>query len=554
MLDYERLLGIIAEDCTSADAIQPFDHAYAVLSEFKDIDPERERFWALRIRGIAEGHAVGLAAKGSLELANAVMAFVERLLLLNAQIDFDSYMLFMEWNREPSKCFYRPRRGVFYPNIVVHMQDLADDKLDFLSISCPPRVGKSTIGIFFLTWMMGRNPEHANVMSGHSDALTKGFHMEALSIISDDATYRFAQVFPDSPLVDKSMADETISLKRKSRFPSLTCRSIEGTLTGAVEVGQDALLYLDDVVKDREEALNSARMDKLYAAYLNQLKDRMKEGAKQLCVMTRWVPNDPIGRIEEEYADDPRYRFVRVPALNEEGESNFDFPYGLGFSTQYYEDMRRSLVAGGEEDSWSAKYMCDPYWQGGLMFPKDELRYYDTLPDKEPDAVLAVCDTKDRGADYACQPVGYVYGNDHYIEAVVCDSSLPEVFQPRLARSLVENDVSMARYESNSAGGRVADDVQDLCAEMGHVIRIEKKFSSENKETRIIVDSGWIKERCLFKATPPDKDYERFMKMLHSYTVEGKVKHDDAPDAMSMYKRFASSLVKAKAEAMARPW
>ena len=462
-------------------------------------------------------------------------------------------MLFMEWNREPEKCFYRPRRDVFYPNVVRHMQDLVDDKLDFLSISLPPRTGKSTCGIFLLTFMMGRNPDRANVMSGHSDALTKSFHMEALSIISDE-TYRFAEVFPDAPLVDKSMAAETISLKKKSRFPSLTCRSIEGTLTGAVEVGKDALLYLDDLVEDREQALNSDRMDKLYAAYLNQLKDRMKDGAKQLAVATRWVPNDPIGRIEEEYGDNPRYRFICVPALNELGESNFDYPYGLGFSTEYYEDMRQSLVAAGEEDSWSAKYMAAPYWREGLMFSKDDLRYFTDLPEEEPDAILAVCDTKDKGKDYAVQPIGYVYGDDHYIVDVVCDNNLPGVFQPRLAESLVSHNVAMARYESNSAGGRVADDVEALCEKAGHTIRIEQKFTTDNKETRILVDSDWIKKRCLFRSEGWNKDYTVFMRMLTSYTVGGKVKHDDAPDAMSMYKRFASSLVKAKAEPIRRPW
>lgn len=555
MLDYEHLLGVLEEQCRSASNLSPFQDSLAVLTEYKEIDPVKERLVSFRIRAITEKKSVEFAGKHKLELATDALLTVESLLKLNADIDFDAYILFMEWKRPPEKCFYRPRRKTFGPKIVRHMQDLADDKLDFLSINCPPRVGKSTIGIFFLTWMMGRNPSSANVMSGHSDALTTGFHKEALGLITDDSTYRFNEVFPCSRIIDKSMSAETIQLEGSSdRFPSLTCRSIGGTLTGAVEVGKNALLYLDDLVEDREQALNADRMDKLYQAYLNQLKERKKEGAKELCVMTRWVPNDPPGRIQEEYADDPRHRFVKIPALDENGQSNFDYPYDLGFSTQYYEDMRRSLLAAGEDDSWSAKFMCDPYWQSGLMFPKDELKYYDELPEGEPDAILAVCDTKDRGPDYAVQPIGYVYGQDHYIHHVICDNSLPEVFQPRLASAIVEHKADMVRYESNSAGGRVADDVAELCKDRGYPIHIEKKYSTENKETRILVDSGWIKERCHFRRTPPDNDYQRFMNMMTKYTVSGKVKHDDAPDAMSMYKRFASSLVKAKAEPMKRPW
>lgn len=553
-MDYKKLLKSITLACKNASDSAPFQDALSVLSQYIEIDPEKERESARAIREIGENKVILLAEKGKLKESEEILLQIEALLRLNAPIDFDSYLLFMEWRREPEKCFYRPRRDIFYPNIVKHMQDLADDKLDFLSISCPPRVGKSTIGIFFLTWIMGRHPERANVMSGHSDSLTKGFHLEALQIIQDSETYRFAEVFPKSQLVDKSMADETISLKSKRRFPTLTCRSIGGTLTGAVEVGKDALLYLDDLVEDREQALNADRMDKLFAAYLNQLKDRMKDGAKQLCVATRWVPNDPIGRLEEEYGEDKRYRFVRIPALNDIGESNFDYPFNLGFSTEYYEDMKRSLLSAGEDDSWSAKYMCEPYWQTGLMFSADELNYFDKLPDDEPDAIIAVCDTKDRGPDYAVQPIGYVYGDLHYIVDVVCDNNLPNIYEPRLAKHLVKHNVAMARYESNAAGGRVAEDVEKMCQDMGHVITIDKKFSTENKETRILVDSGWIKERCLFMREPKDDDYKRFMNMLTRYTVSGKSKHDDAPDAMSMYKRYAMSLTKAKVQVFKRPW
>ena len=201
-----------------------------------------------------------------------------------------------------------------------------------------------------------------------------------------------------------------------------------------------------------------------------------------------------------------------------------------------------------------AKYMGRPYWMSGLMFPEDELKRYSELPEGEPDAIIAACDTKDRGIDYACMPIGYVYGDRHYIHQVICDNSLPEVVEPRLRNALVDNEVSLARFESNSAGGRVADDLEKQCHDRGLSIKIQKKFSTENKETRILADSLWIKEHCYFRAEPPDGDYKRFMNMLTHYTVSGKNKHDDAPDSMSMYKRFACSMRKATVQAIRRPY
>jgi predicted phage terminase large subunit-like protein len=295
-------------------------------------------------------------------------------------------------------------------------------------------------------------------------------------------------------------------------------------------------------------------MDKLYAAYLNQLKDRKLDGAKEVHIGTRWVPNDVTGRIIDENEGNPRCKVIAIPALNEQGESNFNYLFGLGFSTEYYEEMRKSLEEAGEGDSWSAKYMCEPYYIGGLTFPEDELNYYDDLPNGEPDAIIAVCDTKDRGKDYCVQPIGYVYGNKHYIEDVICDNSLPEVVEPRLASSLVLHNVALARYESNSAGGRIADGIAEQCKKLGHTVTIQKQYSTQNKETRIIVDAGWIKQNCYFKKDPPNADYKKFINMLTHYTTEGKNLHDDAPDAMSMYKRFADTIVSPEVEVIDRLW
>ncbi len=533
-MDSSLILTRITQAAVASDSPEPFLDALSILPHVGDRCLKRAL--SRYLRGLAEDRVV------SSPDAARYVEFVEGVLRENASDDFDSYMLYMEWGRDPERQFYRPRRHVLYP-LVCDLQDLFDGKLDFLSISLPPRVGKSTLCIFFLTFVMGNFPSRANVMSGHSDKLTKSFHMEAMSIITDQDTYRFAEIFPDSPLVYSSQADETIHLKRKRRFPTLTCRSIDGTLTGAVEVGRDALLYCDDLVSDREEALSADRMEKLYAAYLNQLKDRMNDGAKQLFVGTRWVPDDPIGRIEAQYEGNPRYRFTVIPALDADGETNFSYLYGMGFSKEYYEDMRASLYAAGEGDSWDAKYMGAPRYIGGLMFSEDQLRFYEELPEGEPDAVLAVCDTKDRGKDYACLPVAYQYGEDFYIEDCVCDNDLPEVVEPKILRCLIGNGVQLVRFESNLAGGRIADDMARQCRERGHLIDVRKKYSTENKETRILVDSMWVKEHCLFRAEPPHADYRAFLTMLTHYSTEGRNKHDDAPDAMSMLKRFVKSLV-----------
>ena len=239
--------------------------------------------------------------------------------------------------------------------------------------------------------------------------------------------------------------------------------------------------------------------------------------------------------------------------MNDNDESNFDYDYGVGFSTKFYHEQREIM----EDVNWRALYMNQPIEREGLLYDVEELRRYFELPLEEPDAIIGVCDTKDKGKDYAVLPVAYVYGNNYYIDDVVCDNGLPDIVDVRLVDILLKNKVKMCRFESNSAGGRIAEKVQNDVKKQNGITHITTKFTSTNKETKIIVNSSWVKEHCLFKDESLYKrysEYGKFMDMLCSYTVAGKNKHDDVPDSMAMLAEFAQSLNGAKVEIFKRIW
>lgn len=492
--------------------------------------------------------------QSGISITNVERCYVlqKKSLLFDAPHDFDAYLQYLEWDREPQKKFYIPRRKVL-KTIVDDMQDLAEGKLDFLAVSLPPRVGKSTLGIFYLTWLMGRNPDSANAVGGHSGILTGGFYDEILNIITDKSTYLFSDVFPLSPLVDKSAKETTINLKSKKRFATVSCRGIDGTWTGAIEVGNDSVLYCDDLIEDLEEALNPIRLQNKYNAYLNQMKDRKKGSAKELHIGTRWSTADIIGRISEQYEGNERYRFRVIPALNESGKSNFDYPYELGFSTAYYLDMKESI----DDATWSAKYQGCPYVREGLLFPLDELRRYFELPIGEPDAILGICDTKDKGTDYAFLPVMYQYGADYYMEDCICDNGEPGIVETRLAEILIRHKVKMCRFESNSAGGKVAEKIQGIVKERGGIAHITTKYTTANKETKIIINSDWIKKHVLFKddtVIGKNGEYAKALRFLGTYTMAGKNPHDDVCDGLAMFAEFVQSLTANIVEVFKRPF
>ena len=511
---------------------QVYEDWFQAVVNLRDALPQDKRFDAYKYSG--ELRSVCAAMMGKMKTGEDVAKaydIISRTYLFEAKDVFDSYCIYLEWNRAPEKKFYQPRRKVLL-TLVRDLEDLFFHRVEFLGVSQPPRTGKSTLCIFFITWLMGNRPDVASVMSGHSDKLTNGFYGEVLSIITDPVTYNWGKIFPDVQLVDKSAKDESVDLNRKKRFPTLTCRSIGGTLTGAVEIGEGGVLYSDDLIEDLEESLNVERLNNKYDAYLNQLKDRKQQGALELMVGTRWNVLDPLGRIQNQYADNPKYRFRVIPAVDENGHSNFNYDYGVGFDDAYYADMKASI----DDATWWAKYMGKPYVREGLLFPADELRYFNgVLPDGEPDRKLMVMDIAWGGGDFTACPIAYVYGDAVFIPDLVFNNGDKTVTRPEVVGKIIQHKINVVRGEANNGGDEYCDVVDGQLRQQGYhcSVRGQRAPSGQSKLSRIIQYAPDIKRFYFLDEKHQSKEYKAFMEQVTMFTQLGKVPHDDAPDSLA---------------------
>ena len=478
----------------------------------------------------------------------------KRSLLFDAPYDFDAHCRYIEWNRPNDKRFYIPRRKQLL-RVAKSLQKLADGDLDLLAISLPPGVGKTTLALIFLTWLAGRSPEKPILGGSHSNAFLRGVYDECLRILDPQGEYLWHEVFPTVQVVKTNAQDMMIDLgtdkKRGKRFATLEFSSIGSGNAGKVRA--ENLLYCDDLVDGLESALSKERMDKLWNLYATDLRQRKIGDARELHIATRWSVHDVIGRLEQMYGENDRAEFIVVPALDENDESNFDYGNHAGFTTAFYHEQRDVM----DDASWRALFMNQPIEREGQLYNEDELRRYFELPDGKPDAVLFVCDTKDKGTDYCVMPICYQYGNDFYCEDVVCDNSNPEVVEARLVSKLLQHKAQMGQFESNSAGGKVAEKVQKEVKEAGGIAKITTKYTTQGKETKIIVNSPWVKERVLFKDNSiikKDKEYRRMLNFLCGYTMAGKNKHDDVPDAWAMFAEYVQQLEGNRVEVFRRPF
>ena len=480
-----------------------------------------------------------------------MFAFHREVVFTGAKESFHLCLLAVEWNRDPDKKFYPPRKMVLR-QVVQALQELEERKLDLLAVSMPPGSGKTTLAIFYLTWIAGRHPEEPTLTGSHSNSFVRGVYDECLRIFDANGDYLWQEVFPETQVVNTNAKDCRIDLGKRKRFETLQFTSIGTGNAGLYRAMH--LLYCDDLVSGIEVALNKERLDKLWETYTTDLRQRkIGDHCGELHIATRWSVHDVIGRLEQMYGDSPRARFIVLPAMNENDESNFDYAYGVGFNTQFYRQQRDIM----DDASWRALYQNEPIEREGLLYHADELRRYFELPPDTPDGIIGICDTKDKGTDYAFLPVGYVYGQDYYIDDCICDNGLPEVVDARLAEIMVRHKMKLCRFESNSAGGRVAEKVQQMVKDKGGITHITTKYTTANKETKIIVNSAWVKEHCLFKDESlykKNSEYGKMLNMLCSYTMAGKNKNDDVPDGMAMFAEFAQSLGANQVTVFQRPW
>lgn len=555
----EAIKKTIENDPTDPISYEDYFSCLRTIGEEEERLLTPESMWMRRkiMEGTKASTLSALTTQGRSERISKLYDIHRRALGYESPEVFDSFMLYVESKRAFKEQFYYPRRKYLLP-IVKAYQEVADGKIDILTISLLKRGGKSQTGINFVNWLSGRAPNRSTLMEGTGDDLVISFYKGCLEYLTTPSDYLFYDIFADAKLVEQNADTKIINLNKKTRFPTIMCRSIDAQQVGLSEATN--VLYLDDTVKGRDEARNRGLLDKKWETLSGDVIGRAIEGTPIVATGTRYSLYDPIGRLQE-YAKENRLRLrtIEIPALDPvTDESNYEY-YNpkLGrmiFTTEFLRTQRKLLSA----EQFESEFQQQPFEAKGLMFPEKSLQYYFRLPeDKAPDAVIAICDPAESGTDSTSLGIFKVYGNDIFLDDVVFDNSPALVTKPQCAKKIVEHGASVGVFESNSAGEYYARDVETMVKENGGRCSIRTRRSNSNKQARIEFSSDNIIKNFYFKdktTYEPNSQYAQFMREVWTYTRSGKVPHDDAPDMLSLAENEVRGLYMNKVEVMTRLW
>ena len=474
--------------------------------------------------------------------------FYFEILKLEAVHLLDSYALYIEKNRPPKERFYLPRRKTL-KKVVDKLQALEDDELDELFVHMPARIGKTQIMTIYAAWHCARDTEASNLYCTYKESLGGAF-LDGVMEMWTDPTYCHLDVFPKAVIVYTDAKNHKVDLQRKKKYKSLSGKGLESGLNG--EYDAKGVLIIDDIIEGIQDVLNPETLKRKQTVFDNNLMSRAKEKCKIIYNGTIWSLHDIYMNRLDFLENNPeatgiRWEILKIPALDPvTDESNFDYEYGVGFSTQYYRTKRAKFEENDDMASWFAQCQQEPIERDGAVFNPEHMRFYNgVLPSEEPLKVLCACDVALGGGDYLSMPVAYIYENgDAYIHDVVFDNSEKDITQPQVLHAIVQNNITSGFFESNQGGEGYKDDIdRQLKEKFNYKMTLVSKYAptKTRKEQRIWDNAPTIRQFIFRDTGCRSPQYRKFMTNLYSFTINGKNKHDDAADSLSQLSDFINN-------------
>lgn len=237
-----------------------------------------------------------------------------------------------------------------------------------LMVLMPPGSAKSTYAsVLFPPWFMGRNPLMSVLGVSNTTDLAERFSRRVRNIA---AMREFSNVFEGNGLSEDSAAAGNWETLKGGEF-------FAAGMGSAIAGRRADLGLIDDPIKTRQEADSERVRQTQWDWYINDFLTRLKPGARQIVIQTRWHEDDLGGRILEREAK--RWKVVKLPMLAVSDADPLGRKAGERLWPEWFTD-EMVMTARLDTRAWNALYQQEPVPDEGDYFKKENFGEYDMYP------------------------------------------------------------------------------------------------------------------------------------------------------------------------------
>lgn len=407
-----------------------------------------------------------------------------------------------------------------------------------LVVESPPQHGKSDAVAEFISWIIGHNPELRTIFASFSARLSVRTNTKIQRIME---SRKYNLVFPD-----RFIDPEDIKVVRSKRQRNKSLIEFYGasgyfrntTVSGAISGESLDIGVIDDPIKGRKAANSITVRNTAWDWLMDDFMTRFADDSAFLCVLTRWHPDDPIGRLKEVM---PQLECVRYPALSaadavlmpeDPRPHGSDLPLFPELKSKEFLLIRKNAMVNAY---WQALYQQNPVTIGGNIIKGAAFKRFETMPKIEYRKIFADTAQKTKEAnDYS---VLECWGKTDDNRAMLIDLARGKWEAPELERRTVA-------FWNKHAAIQGLGVLRELCIEdkasgtgLIQKIRLDNKIPvkaiprSTDKLTRVMdavpyIDAGMV---GFLAGAPFEND---FIAECEAFSPDDSHQHDDQIDPM----------------------
>ena len=411
------------------------------------------------------------------------------------------------------------------------INDVIEGRIKRLILNVAPRYSKTELVVKnLIAYALALNPKSKFTHLSYSDQLALDNSEEVKDLISSaeyQELFPYVKIKTDSRAKNKWYTTEGGGVLARSASGQVT-----GFGAGSVDDEDEFLqegeqpkfsgaIIIDDPLKPDDADSDTVR-EKVNYKFESTIRNRVNSrNTPIIIVMQRLHNNDLCGYLQDIEPDE--WKVISLPVIKDDGTPLWEFKHTL-------EELAKIKKA--NKFVFETQYMQNPKPRFGLLFPKEDLSYYDSKDLKTDlvDGIVGFVDPAGTGTDSHSVPIGYIIGRKIYVHDVLFTTKGTDENVDMTAEIINRHLPAYVRIESNMGNGMYS---QLLEPKINSSVMLLEARATTNKHTRIITLAGFIKEFFVFRTDyEHGSDYYRFMKELTNYLSNGKSEHDDAPDSL----------------------